>query len=53
VKSDDKVLDSAENSKPAVVDRDATGTSNLETYGYGFWMRYLTAHPFRQINGKN
>ncbi|CAD8140693.1 unnamed protein product [Paramecium octaurelia] len=53
VKSDQKVLESAENSKPPVLDKDASSDKNLETYGYGFWLRYLTAHPFRQLSGKN
>jgi hypothetical protein len=53
VKSDDKVLESAENVKKPVLDKEGTSDSNLETYGYGFWLRYLTAHPFRQLSGKN
>jgi hypothetical protein len=47
VKSDDKVLESAENVKQPVLDKEGTSDKSLETYGYGFWLRYLTAHPFR------
>jgi hypothetical protein len=25
----------------------------MKEYGYGFWMRFLTAYPVRMINGKN
>jgi hypothetical protein len=25
----------------------------FEEYGYGFWMRFLTAYPKRLISGKN
>lgn len=27
--------------------------ANLEEYGFGFWMRFLTAYPVRLVNGKN
>ena len=27
--------------------------SDLNQYGYGFWMRYLTRYPFYQWAGKN
>jgi hypothetical protein len=26
---------------------------NLEEYGYGFWMRFLTAYPERLLSGKS
>lgn len=26
---------------------------DLEEYGYGFWLRFLTAYPKRLLNGKN
>lgn len=27
--------------------------SNIQEYGYGFWLRYLTTYPTRQWSGKN
>lgn len=26
---------------------------NLEEYGYGFWLRFLTTYPKRLLSGKN
>ena len=30
-----------------------TQNDNLIEYGYGFWLRFLTAHPVRLFYGKN
>ena len=41
------------NNNAPSVDKTLTSGSNLIEYGYGFWMRFLTAYPERMINGKN
>lgn len=49
------VVDSPHDSKKPAVETD-TPQSEVESakeYGYGFWLRFLTTHPVRLVNGKN
>lgn len=40
------------NAKP-IVDEDKDNLKDLEEYGYGMWIRFLTTYPTRLLNGKD
>jgi hypothetical protein len=47
------VLDSPSTKEKPVLDQNVKADNNLEEYGYGFWMRFLSAYPDRLFSGKN
>lgn len=49
----DKPLESAHDKKTPVVDQERENLPDLSEYGYGFWLRFLTAYPVRLLPGKN
>jgi len=51
----DGVLDSPHNGPKPVHEAEIPkkDLENVKEYGYGFWMRFLTAYPVRLLNGKN
>lgn len=48
-----KVKPNAFDSTNPVHDKENPGLTNLEEYGYGFWVRFLVYYPVRMPNGKN
>jgi hypothetical protein len=39
--------------KDPAFDKERDNLTNLDEYGYGFWMRFLTTFPKRMLAGKN
>jgi hypothetical protein len=49
------LTDAPSDAKKPIVEYDTPSkdVDAAKEYGYGFWMRFLTTHPIRLINGKN
>lgn len=50
---DKDVRESKSTDAQPVVDRIGKDNDELSEYGYGFWLRFLTAYPERLLHGKN
>ncbi|CAK56140.1 unnamed protein product (macronuclear) [Paramecium tetraurelia] len=51
--SDPAIKENAFNQDKPIHDKNVNSENPFDEYGYGFWMRFLTAYPQRLNNGKN
>ena len=50
---DTNFYDSDSTAKKPLIDKEATNDKPFDSYGYGYWFRFLTVFPTRLISGKN